>query len=199
MKKIFIKLCILIFILPTITAQDDVPKNKSNHDVSISVPDIATIGIAGPAGDETTISLTPDLTNIEAGEKVDFGSASNNSLWLNYTSITGQPGNGNGKGQGKARKIKVELEDNLPIGMDLFLEVGPANSGSGQIGKPMQEKTALKKGPTTVVENIGSCFTGTGEGNGHRLTYSLGVKENQLDMVMAESFSVQVLYTITEN
>jgi hypothetical protein len=199
MRKIFTTICALIFILSTISARQHETGNKQSHNIAVTIHDIALIGISGPAGYGSTINLTPDISNLEAGEKVNFSSANDNSLWLNYTSIIGNRGNGNGNAHGKARKIKVELEDNLPNGMDLFLEVGPANSGSGQTGAAKQEKTALKKGPATVVENIGSCYTENGEGKGHRLTYSLGVKENQLDKVMAESFSVQVIYTITEN
>jgi hypothetical protein len=182
-------------------AQTQNNDKKANHNISVSIPDVALIGIEGPEGSGSAINLTPDISNLEAGEKVDFGTANDNSLWLNYTSLIGKQGNGNGNGnaQAKTRKIKVELDDNLPNGMDLFLEVGPVNSGSGQTGEAKQEKVTLKKGPTTVVENIGSCYTEKGEGKGHRLTYSLGVKDNQFDKVMAESFSVQVLYTITEN
>lgn len=178
-------------------AQTQNNDKKANHNISVSIPDVALIGIEGPEGSGSAINLTPDNSNLEAGEKVDFGTANNNSLWLNYTSLIGKQGNGNA--QGKARKIKVELEDNLPNGMDLFLEVGPVISGSGQTGEAKQEKITLKKGPSAVVENIGSCYTENGEGKGHRLTYSLGVKDNQFDKVMAEAFSVQVLYTITEN
>jgi hypothetical protein len=178
-------------------AQTQNNDKKANHNISVSIPDVALIGIAGPEGTGSAINLIPDISNLEAGEKVDFGTANNNSLWLNYTSLTGKQGNGNA--QGKTRKIKVELEDNLPNGMDLFLEVGPANSGSGQTGEAKQEKITLKKGPSAVIENIGSCYTENGEGKGHRLTYSLGVKDNQFDKVMAEVFSVQVVYTITEN
>lgn len=201
MKKVLGIISLIIFCSFAFNgfAQTQENQKKANHNISVSVPDVSLIGIVGAEGTVSAINLTPDISNLEAGEKVDFSSANDNSLWLNYTSIIGNPGNRNGNGSGKTRKIKVELEDNLPNGMDLFLEVGPANSGSGQIGKPIQEKTALKKGPTTVVENIGSCYTENGEGKGHRLTYSLGVKENQFDKVMAELFSVQVLYTITEN
>jgi hypothetical protein len=197
MNKIFTTICALIFILPTISAQQQEPGDRQSHQVVVTIPDLAIIGIAGPEGNATTVNLTPDISNLEAGEKIDFGTASNNALWLNYTSIVEKQGNGNSPG--KTRKIKVELENNMPNGMDLFLKVGPVNSGDGQTGTAKPEKIALKKGPSTVVENIGSCYTENGEGKGHRLTYSLGIKENQLDKVMAEAFSVQVIYTITEN
>ncbi|WP_372947764.1 hypothetical protein [Mariniphaga sp.] len=199
MKKLIFIISLIIFCSPVFKGYSQESNNgkEVSHFVGITVPDVALIGIEGPEGNEPSINLTPDISGLEAGEKIDFGTATNNSLWLNYTSLVEKQENGNG--QGKTRKIKAELEENLPNGMELFLEVGPANSGGGQTGKAKQEKIPLKKGPSIVVENIGSCFTENGEGKGHRLTYSLGVKENQIDMVMAETFSVQVLYTITEN
>lgn len=197
MRKIFSVIISLIFILPHISAQKNDSGNKQSHNIAVAIPDIAVIDIAGPNGDGTTINLTPDISNLEAGEAIDFSSVKNNSLWLNYTSIIEKNNSGNDKG--KTRKIKVELDNRLPNGINLFLEVGPANTGNGQTGSPVQEKLALKKGPTTVVENIGSCFTENGEGKGHQLTYSIGIDEQKTDEVMAETFSVQVLYTITEN
>ncbi|SHF51534.1 hypothetical protein SAMN05444274_10617 [Mariniphaga anaerophila] len=171
----------------------------TNHDVAISIPEVALVGIAGADGEGTTINLTPEISNLEAGEKVDFGTASNSTLWLNYTSVIKSLGNGNEKAGGKTRKIRAELNENLPNGLELYLEVAPISSGSGQTGAAEQEKVLLKKGPSTVVDNIGSCYTEKGEGKGHRLTYTLGTKKNQFDKVMAQSFSVQVVYTITEN
>lgn len=197
MRKIFISFCMLLFTLQNISAQENNRGNKQSHNIAVAIPDIAVIDIAGPDGDGTSINLTPDISNLEAGEAIDFSSAKNNSLWLNYTSIIEKNNGGNDKG--KTRKIKAELDNNLPNGINLFLEVGPANTGNGQTGSPAQEKLVLKKGPTTVVENIGSCFTGNGEGKGHQLTYSIGIDEQKINEVMAETFSVQVLYTITEN
>lgn len=197
MKKTFIAVFMLIFILPDISAQEHDSGNKHSHNIALAIPDIAVIDIAGPNEDGTTLNLTPDISNLEAGEAIDFSSASNNNLWLNYTSIIEKSNSGNNKG--KTRKIKVELDNNLPNGINLYLEVGPANTGNGQTGSPEQGKIVLKKGPTTVVENIGSCFTENGEGKGHPLTYSIGIDEQKTDEVMAETFSVQGLYTITEN
>lgn len=196
----------LLFVIPIITlfypvfsvkAQNNNKEKEVNHHVAITVPVVALIGVEGPEGSESTINLAPEISNLEAGEKIDFGTAFNNSLWLNYTSVIEKQGNQNGNG--KTRKIKVELDQNLPGGLNLFLEVGPVNTGGGQTGTANQEKILLKKGPSTVVENIGSCYTENGEGKGHMLTYSLGLEENQMQKVMAETFSVQVLYTITEN
>ncbi len=196
MRNKLLIICLLILITQHISAQNSEPENTYSHNLEISIPDVAIIGIAGPEGNGSSILLTPDISNLEAGEAVDYSTATNNSLWLNYTSITDSPGNGNGKP--KPRTIKAEIDQNLPAAFDLLLEVGTVSSGSGQTGTATQGKIALKKGPSTVVEDIGSCFTENGEGKGHRLTYSLGIKENQLDKVMAAEYSVTVTYTISE-
>jgi|SRR5690606_26040193 hypothetical protein len=196
MRNKLLIICLLILITQHISAQNSEPENTYSHNLEISIPDVAIIGIAGPEGNGSSILLTPDISNLEAGEAVDYSTATNNSLWLNYTSITDSPGNGNGKP--KPRTIKAEIDQNLPAAFDLLLEVGTVSSGSGQTGTATQGKITLKKGPSTVVEDIGSCFTENGEGKGHRLTYSLGIKENQLDKVMAAEYSVTVTYTISE-
>lgn len=196
MRNKLLIICLLILITQHISAQNSEPENTYSHNLEISIPDVAIIGIAGPEGNGSSILLTPDISNLEAGEAVDYSTATNNSLWLNYTSITGSPGNGNGKP--KPRTIKAEIDQNLPAAFDLLLEVGTVSSGSGQTGTATQGKIELKKGPSTVVEDIGSCFTENGEGKGHQLTYSLGIKENQLDKVMAAEYSVTVTYTISE-
>lgn len=192
MRNRLLLICALIFIIPHISAQTNESGNKQSHNIAIAIPDVALIGIAGPEGSGSTINLTPNISNLEAGEAVDFSTASDNSLWLNYTSIV------ENKGNGKERKITVEIDQKLPNGLDILLEVAPTSTGNGETGIATQEKIILKKGPQTVVENIGSCYTENGEGKGHRLTYSLDeIKDNQFNKVMAETFSVQVLYTIT--
>lgn len=200
MKKLTIIIAAIISISASTKAFAANPKNdpKASHIIGITIPDVAIIAVQGPSGEGTTISLSPVIDNLEAGEAVDFGTAINNSLWLNYTSIIGK-GNGNGQGNAKIRKIKAELDQNLPNGLDLLLEISQANSGSGQIGTATQNKVSLKKGTSWVIDDIGSCYTETGEGKGHRLTYSLEMKEKQFDKLVAESFTVQVTYTITDN
>jgi len=170
--------------------------NKASHNIGINIPDLAIIAVYGPSGQGATIFLTPETENLEAGEAVDFSTATDNSLWLNYTSITTEKGN---SGNMNTRRIKAELDKNLPNGLDLMLEISQATTGSGDIGNATNDKISLKKGPTWVIDKIGSCYTETGESKGHQLTYSLGVEDNKYDKLVAESFSVQVTYTITDN
>lgn len=170
--------------------------NNGSHNIGINIPDLAIIAVYGPSGKGETISLTPETENLEAGEALNFTTATNNSLWLNYTSITSEKGN---SGNMNTRRVKAELDKNLPNGLDLILEISQAITGSGDIGNATNDKVSLKKGPTWVIDEIGSCYTETGESKGHQLTYSLGVDENEYDKLVAESFSVQVTYTITDN
>jgi len=198
MKKLARIFASVFFIFATASpnASADEGGNTASHNIGITIPDLAIIAVYGPSGEATTISLTPQTENLEAGEAVDFTTAKDNSLWLNYTSIAGSKGN---SGNMNTRRIKAELDNNLPSGLDLMLEISQASSGSGDIGNATNNKVELKKGPTWIINDIGSCYTETGEGKGHQLTYSLDVKDNQYKHLVAESFSVQVTYTITDN
>lgn len=198
MKRIIFIIASVFFISTVASANGPSNEggNTASHNIGITIPDLAIIAVYGPSGQGTTISLTPETENLEAGAAVDFTTATDNSLWLNYTSIASSKGN---SGNMHTRKIKAELDENLPNGLDLMLEISQASSGSGDIGKATNGKVSLKKGTTWVIDEIGSCYTETGEGKGHQLTYSLDIKDNQYQKLVAETFSVQVTYTITDN
>jgi hypothetical protein len=174
---------------------------EASHGVSIEIPTVALVDVEGPDGNEAgTINLSPDVSNLEAGAAVDFSSATNSDLWLNYTSIIGKGNNGrgNGRGNAKLRKITAELDSNMPEGLELILNVAGISSGNGKTGNAVSGDIKLEKNAKKVVTNIGSCYTENGTGKGHRLTYSLNVKENKFDKLVAETFTVQVTYTITD-
>jgi hypothetical protein len=198
MKKLVFIIASVFFISTVASANGPTNEgeNTASHNIGITIPDLAIIAVYGPSGQGTTISLTPQTENLEAGEAVDFTTATDNSLWLNYTSIASSKGN---SGNMSTRRIKAELDENLPNGLDLILEISQASSGSGDIGKATTGKVSLNKGTTWVIDDIGSCYTETGDGKGHQLTYSLDIKDNQYQKLVAESFSVQVTYTISDN
>jgi hypothetical protein len=47
-----------------------------------------------------------------------------------------------------------------------MLEISRATAGSGDLGKATNDKVSLKKGPTWVIDEIGSCYTETGDSTG---------------------------------
>lgn len=189
---------VLLFAGVTVSnAQDD---NNADHRVGITIPTVALVDVEGSGG-AIDISLTPTISNLEAGNAVNFASASNSSLWLNYTSIiSGNSNNGNGNGNSDERKINVKLDesDNLPAGVSLILSVGNITSGKGNKGDAVSGSITISEDATDVVTGIGSCYTESGTNKGHQLTYGLQMDNDNYADLLANDYSVTVTYTITD-
>jgi hypothetical protein len=163
--------------------------NEALHGVEISIPTIAIIDIEGPDGESPTINLTPNYDGLEAGAAVDFSSATNIDLWLNYTSIVGSE---------QSRNITAAIIGDLPSGVSLKVVAGTASStGNGAKGSP-ESIISLSSTAAPLISGIGSSYTGDGHSNGHQLTYSLEMADESYSSLVANSYSVTVTYTITE-
>lgn len=173
---------------------DNDDKNTASHNVSIEIPTVALVDVESTEGGEAdVINLTPSVSSLEAGEAVDFGTATNSDLWLNYTSIV------EGSGSNSERQITVELddEDNLPEGISLLLSAGSISSGKGTKGSPVSGKVTLSETAQDLITGIGSCYTESGANKGHQLTYELGIDEDKYDELEADTYNVQITFTIT--
>ncbi|SHF53765.1 hypothetical protein SAMN05444274_106112 [Mariniphaga anaerophila] len=191
MKKLSVIIASFILVFGfsnALLAQDS---STARHDVGITVPSMAIIDIEG-AGEGGSINLTVSADGIEAGDAVDFSTASNNELWLNYTAISG----------GKSREISAKLENaSLPSGVSLMLKVEGQTNGVGDLGEVVNTgSTALGTANSLkVVNGIGSCYTGNGTGSGHQLVYSLEMSDDGYsELVSGSNYSTTVVYTITE-
>jgi hypothetical protein len=142
-------------------------------------------------GEAQSINLTPDVSAIEAGEAVDFSTATDNSLWLNYTSVVAK---------NKKRDISAKIESgDLPEGVSLVLNVGGISSGNGEKGEAVSGKVTLGNTAKDIVKNIGSSYTESGKNKGHQLTYSLEMNNTEYADLVAASYNVEIVYTITDN
>jgi hypothetical protein len=193
MKKVTLTIA-AAFLFTGITMATPVAGNDNNttsHSVSIEIPTVALIDIEGASGEAGTINLTPVVEGLEAGAAVDFSTATDNSLWLNYTSIVSS---------NKTRNINVKLDDekNLPDGVSLAVTAGSIASGKGAKGNA-SGKVILSKTAQNLVTGIGSCYTESGHGKGHQLTYALEMDNDKYAALMADSYTVEITYTITEN
>lgn len=168
----------------------DSDNKTTSHSVKIEIPTVALIDIEGTDGEAGTINLTPNVEGLEAGAAVDFSTATDNSLWLNYTSIVTS---------NKTRNITVALNDenNLPKGVSLVVTAGSITSGKGKKGTA-SEKVTLAKNAQNLVTGIGSCYTESGHGKGHQLTYALEMDNDKYADLMANSYTVEITYTITD-
>jgi hypothetical protein len=192
MKKlsvIFASFVLVFGMSNVVIAQDNNDSNEASHGVEISIPSVALVDVENADGEATTINLTPDVSALEAGEAVDFSTANDNSLWLNYTSVVASE---------QTRNITAQISGTLPSGVSLKLQAGGISTGNGTRGSSAGQITLSETGQN-VVTGIGSAYTESGENNGHQLTYTLDMNNSSYSGLIADdNYNVTVTYTITE-
>ncbi|HDR16161.1 MAG TPA: hypothetical protein ENN79_11880, partial [Desulfobacteraceae bacterium] len=177
MKKLLFLACAITSVaVPagTVVAESDI----TSHDVTITVNEVALIGVS-----ENSVSFTIGGVGGAAGDpfyiEPNDGSTNDvgydNSSYLNYTSIV--------DGSGKQRIINVYIDDanNIPAGYNLYVKAAAdaptgESSGSGDLGSAVKTRIELNDADTTaktIVEEIGSGYTGQGADNGVNLIYEL--------------------------
>ena len=190
MNYSFLGFGVLLFLAnETAWAQGDDPNGIG--EVNITIPEVAILDLESTSG--TTVNLSINAGN-ESGTPFDLSQASDSSIWLNYSSV-----------KGRASDAKREIfacftSGQVPNGLQLRIQaLQDAGKGNGVIGTPRNELT-LSYTPRKIIKNIGSCYTGTGVGSGHRLVYSLRLKNNRIDKLdYDQSGSLTVLYTFSED
>ncbi|WP_372949652.1 hypothetical protein [Mariniphaga sp.] len=172
----------------SVSTGDD--SNEASHGVNINIPTVALVDVEGVDGEATTVNLAPDVSALEAGEAVDFSDATDNSLWLNYTSIIASDQD--------ERNITAEIDGTLPAGISLNLSAGGLSTGNGNLGASAGTITLTTNGQN-LVTGIGSGYTESGFEKGHQLTYSLDMNNESYAALASGSYNVTVTYTITGN
>ena len=155
--------------------------------VCVHIPTTSALEVVGSAG--TSIQLNPEVS--EAGGSLDVSSSSDSSLWVNY-SVT--------KGSINAPNLRIEARltsGSLPSGTSLQV-VASECSGTGQGDFGVSSGVVKLSGQNqTVINDIKTCYTGTGIQNGHRLVYSLQVTNYAL-LRATSAGSVTIMYTISD-
>jgi hypothetical protein len=110
-----------------------------------------------------------------------------NGLFLQYTSIktaTGTP-----------RTIKAELTTGtIPVGLTLSAEA-ETRVGTGDVGISNTKQT-ITPTAATMIKNIGSCYTGTGTGNGAVIYYDSAITA-VADLKATSKSTLTVTYTLS--
>lgn len=188
MKNLRILPAMLIAMAWGVGAQAQVDDSNDSHTITVSIQPVAILDI------ETTstknFSLGPAIPT-EAGNPLD-DSATNNTLWLNYSFIPSD--------QGETASITVQT-DVVISGMDINVEAAAAAAnGDGQKGTPTGEIT-LSTGAQVIIQNIGASYTGDGNASGHQLTYTLDIDgtANYEDLYAQSNTVINVTYTIAED
>ena len=191
MNKLFTSTLSVFFCLTlsiNLMAQDD---GNDAHNVTINVPEVAILDIEPAAS--TAITLAPEKPT-EAGLALDFTNATNDELWLNYSSIIGSTTE-------SSRNISVVIQSGtVPGGMVLKVTADvDAGNGDGTVGTSAGEIT-LSGSAQNIITGIGSCYTGHPENNGHQLTYVLELDAgNYSALDFDDSNVLSIVYTISDN
>lgn len=195
MKK-YILIILVSFTATKGFAQIPIPvgmdSNTESHNVVISMPEVALLDLEATAG--TTITLSPSAPT-EAGKALSF-QTTNNSIWLNYSSIIGSVTE-------PSRFVTVQMTSGaIPSGT--YLEVTAAaysGNGDGSVGVPTPA-IALNATPQNIINTIGSAYTGDGVNNGHNLSYKLDLLPDAGSYALLDfddSTTVEITYTLSDN
>jgi hypothetical protein len=109
--------------------------------------------------------------------------------WINYTSIIAAE---------TTNKVTVVLTK-LPPAFTTLKVVAAAHAGTGDgtYGTPSLELT-LSESAQDIITGIGSCWTGNGDANGHKLTYTWGITPGNYATAVsvASASDITATYTI---
>ncbi|MBB3836294.1 hypothetical protein FHS57_000276 [Runella defluvii] len=164
------------------------PNNTKNHNVTITVPDVALLKIEG--ADPTLAVVAPTV----AGDPVSVTGVTNSDKSLQYSSTVATSGGD------MARTITAAITaGTVPSGFDLKVSAVIASGGDGAKGTAIGTPFALTGTAQNIVTAIGSCYTGTAAGNGAVLTYALAFKGAYADIRYNASDVITVTYTLSDN
>jgi hypothetical protein len=163
-----------------------------SHQVTVTIPDVALLDLESSA-------LNRDFTlafgaPTEAGLKI-VNPLPNGSVWLNYSSIvTGA------SGAHPKRKVTVQSNVNPPAGIAFSATASiDAGAGGGTVGSTLGN-VSIDNTVQDIIENIYSCYTGTGVNKGHQLTYNANVPTGSLAyaQLKAGTTVMSITYTLTD-
>ncbi|MDQ1097883.1 MULTISPECIES: hypothetical protein [Chryseobacterium] len=180
----------LIFVAVSLANAQDT--NTDTHTVGITIPEVALVDIEPAATKNITLGFTAPT---EAGLPIT-PTGSNNTLWLNYSSIK--------SATDATRNVSVRLNALIP-GIDIRVTAAAATgAGGGTLGTSAGQIT-LSAADQTIISGIGSAYTGDGANNGHNLTYALapgsgtGTVASYADLESTTTAVATVTYTISDN
>ena len=181
-----IYIIILLFLPNFLVAQN----NSVSHKVNIEIPEVALLGLV--SNSKTILNINSN-SPVEAGNTIRFTDIEhNNDIWLNYSSII--------KNASHSRRVVALIQGEIPQGLHLMVEASEAQgAGKGKLGHSTG-MIMLSNQPTEIISDIGSCFTGTGVYNGHSLTYTLKMdnENNTYGNINEGQTALQVVFTLTD-
>ena len=176
---------LIIFTSTSIFAQDT---ETDSHNVTITIPEVALLDLETDTS--KTVTLAGTHSN-EAGDPINFDNATDDSIWLNYSSIVSS---------GKKRNVSVEITDGkVPGGLQLNVEASSSATGVGTLGTPAGS-IKLSGKAQDLITGVGSSYTETGNEKGHKLTYTLSQNGSYGDLTHNVSGTIlEITYTLTDD
>lgn len=162
--------------------------NDLRLNLAFSIPEVAQLDVEYRGSGSLDFEVLPSS---EVGGSPQIKSTSLEELWVNYSSAI--------RKNGSRRSIEAQIVNGtLPEGMSLYIQASSFSGiGKGEIGISTGE-TELEAKPNAIIDNIGSCFTGDGMNNGHKLNFILEITD--MDEVNASGpAEFTILYTISDN
>lgn len=171
----------------------------ASHTIDVSIPNVAILDIE-PSNNAISLGMAAPT---EAGDAFDFTTnGSDNSLWLNYSSTVGSITNplNNEELIAQTRRVTVQVIGVIPPGTILKVQAADdIGNGEGNVGTPVADPVTLSLLPQDLITNIGTCYTGSPENNGHNLTYTLESDAGNLSALnLANNTTLTVTYTLTD-
>ena len=112
------------------------------------------------------------------------------SQWLNYTALVNP--------SDPTLSITVQVTSgSIPKGMELQIEAKPyVGLSKGKQGTPTG-KISLSHRPRVLIDNISTCYTGSGRNEGHQLSFKFII--TNYAKIRSGTSAIFVQYTITQN
>jgi hypothetical protein len=175
---------LLLIVLSLVLHGKSIAQVYTTNVFTITINDVILIRI-NPL---STISM--NLLASVAGETTS--PKSNSTSYLQLTSIAPA---------GQTRRIMASITSGfVPAGTLLKLTASSCSTGAGTRGSPSGQITLLKNINTTLINNIGSGYSGTAATNGFNLTYYWNVDPANYALLRAiASAPITVTYTISNN
>jgi len=188
MKSSILTLFIFITAVINLNAQDS---EKDSHIVTIGVPEVALLDLESTQEKSLNFNLTAPT---EAGNPVNTTKFDYN-IWLNYSSIIESS---------STRKVDVQITNGkIPDGLMLRIYAwGDNGNGKGALGKSNYLVELKETQPTTIINSIGSAYTGNGPNKGHRILYYL-TRSSENDFYSKldsdQSNTLTITYTLSDD
>lgn len=170
---------VLVFGLGSVALAQDT--DTATQTVTITVDEIVEIAV-------TPDTLTLTISTATAGAPPDDDT--DDSTYAQYTSVVSE---------GETRTIDAAITaGTIPTGLELKLEAATPTGGEGTVGSGVADGVTFtgSTGGGSIIENIGSCATGTGTNVGAQLTYTLSVAD--FASLVAGTTDVTVTFTLTD-